>query len=73
MRRTSGGLTVGIGARTDAISWMTARVAMTRPADVAASALRRLATTIVPIANATPMQSAATTTLTSVSLPSLRV
>src|SRR5215471_1891928 len=72
-RRIAGGLTVGTGARTDATSRIATRAAMARPADADEMARMRPVTTIVPIAKATPMQRAATTTLASVSLPSFSV
>src|SRR5882672_1487863 len=68
-RRIAGGLTVGAGLRRDASSRGAARVRTIRLRDADASAQRRSTRTIVPIANATPMQSATTVTFASVSLP----
>ena len=67
-RRIAGGLTVGLGLRRDAIL-RGAALERTTLADADASARMRLTTTIVPIANATPMHIATTATFASVSLP----
>jgi hypothetical protein len=64
---------VGVGAGSEGVATEVTRDAIAWKREVEASARIRATTTIVPIAIATPMQSAATTEFDSVSFPSWSV